>query len=104
VIFESSFSGAWRAFMSWFLVGASGDVRYLAVREALGGLRARDLTVREPVTVDARSTLATSSTASRGRDGSQAIPSSRTGSRSGCCRSAVVEVPRAEWERRSMRE
>jgi CBS domain-containing protein len=51
-VFADSFSGAWLAFMGWFLLGAaSGEARYLAVRDALSGLRVRDLMVRDPATV-----------------------------------------------------
>src|SRR5688572_26433944 len=53
-IFANSFSGAWLAFIGWFLLGAaSAELRYLAVRDALGGLRVRDLMVRDPTTVPA---------------------------------------------------
>ena len=53
----SATSGLWLAFIGWFLLGAaSAESRHLAAREALGGLRVRDLMVREPATV--RSDLA----------------------------------------------
>ena len=53
-IVEGSFSGAWLAFIGWFLLqGARAEARYVATEQALGGLRVRDLMVREPVTVDA---------------------------------------------------
>jgi Zn-dependent protease/CBS domain-containing protein len=48
-IFADAWSGAWLAFIGWFLLGAaSAEVRYLAVRNALDGLHVRDLMVREP--------------------------------------------------------
>jgi Zn-dependent protease len=54
LIFEGSFSGAWLAFIGWFLLqAATAEARYVATEQALGGLRVRDLMVREPVTVDA---------------------------------------------------
>jgi CBS domain-containing protein len=57
-IFEGSFSGAWLAFIGWFLLqGARAEARYVATEQALGGLRIRDLMVRHPVTVDADSTI-----------------------------------------------
>jgi Zn-dependent protease/CBS domain-containing protein len=57
-IFANAFSGAWLAFIGWFLLGAaSAEARYLAAREALGGLRVRDLMVREPATVQSDLTL-----------------------------------------------
>jgi Zn-dependent protease/CBS domain-containing protein len=57
-IFESSFSGAWLAFIGWFLLqAAANEARYLATRQALAGLRVRDLMVRQPVTVEPEMTL-----------------------------------------------
>ena len=53
-IFQGSFSGAWLAFIGWFLLqAASAEARYIATRQALDGLRVRDLMVREPATVEA---------------------------------------------------
>ena len=57
-IFQGSFSGAWLAFIGWFLLqAASAEARYIATRQALDGLRVRDLMVREPATVEADVTL-----------------------------------------------
>jgi Zn-dependent protease len=57
-VFEGAFSGAWLAFIGWFLLqGARAEARYVATEQALGGLRVRDLMVRHPVTVDADSTI-----------------------------------------------
>jgi CBS domain-containing protein len=57
-IFEGSFSGAWLAFIGWFLLQAArSEARYVATEQALEGLRVRDLMVRDPVTVDADSTI-----------------------------------------------
>jgi Zn-dependent protease/CBS domain-containing protein len=52
-IFEGSFSGAWLAFIGWFLLqAATAEARYIATEAAFDGLRVRDLMVRNPVTVD----------------------------------------------------
>jgi Zn-dependent protease/CBS domain-containing protein len=52
-IFEGSFSGAWLAFIGWFLLqAATAEARYIATEAALAGLRVRDLMVRNLVTVD----------------------------------------------------
>jgi Zn-dependent protease/predicted transcriptional regulator len=57
-VFQGSFSGAWLAFIGWFLLqGARAEARYVATEQALAGLRVRDLMVRHPVTVDADSTI-----------------------------------------------
>ena len=59
LIFGGSWSGAWLAFLGWFLLQAAGmEVRSLALRDALGDLRVRDLMVRAPVVVTADTTLA----------------------------------------------
>lgn len=51
-------SGLWLAFIGWFLLGAAtAESRYLSVRDALDGLRVRDLMVREPLTVTPELTL-----------------------------------------------
>jgi Zn-dependent protease/CBS domain-containing protein len=57
-IFQGSFSGAWLAFIGWFLLqGAKAEARYAATEQALGDLRVRDLMVRRPATAHADSTL-----------------------------------------------
>jgi Zn-dependent protease len=57
-IFQGSFSGAWLAFIGWYLLqGAKAEARYVATEQALDGLRVSDLMVRDPVTVDADSTI-----------------------------------------------
>ena len=49
---------AWLAFVGWFLLqAATAEARYVATKQALDGLRVRDLMIREPVTVDADLTL-----------------------------------------------
>ena len=43
LIFQSSFSGAWLAFIGWFLLqAAAGEARYVATAQALSGLRVSD--------------------------------------------------------------
>ena len=57
-VFEVAFSGAWLAFIGWYLLqGARAEARYVATEQALRGLCVRDLMVRDPVTVDADSTI-----------------------------------------------
>jgi Zn-dependent protease/CBS domain-containing protein len=54
LIVEGAFSGAWLAFIGWFLLqAATVEARYVATKQALDGLRVRDLMIREPVTVEA---------------------------------------------------
>ena len=55
---EGAFSGAWLAFIGWFLLQAgAAEARYPLLREALSGLTVRNLMVADPVTADARETL-----------------------------------------------
>ena len=102
VIFLSSFAGVWLAFLGWFLLQAAGaEVRYLAVRQALGGLRVRDLMVPNPVTVPPDLSL--------GRFMDDVVWSHRYTTYPVVDRGravgllpfrAVAEVPRAEWDSR----
>jgi Zn-dependent protease/CBS domain-containing protein len=58
LIFLNAFSGVWLAFIGWFLLMAAGaEDRYLITRQALAGLRVRDLMVRDPVSTQADVTL-----------------------------------------------
>ena len=58
LIFEGTFSGAWLAFLGWFLLqAATAEARYIATEQALEGVRVRDLMVEQPVTVSADMSL-----------------------------------------------
>src|SRR2546423_2963317 len=57
-IFQGAFSGAWLAFIGWYLLPAArSEARYVATEQALEGLRGRDLMVPDPVTVEGDSTI-----------------------------------------------
>ena len=57
-VLQGAFSGAWLAFVGWFLLqAATAEDRYVMVSEALGGLRVRDLMIRDPVTVTPAMTI-----------------------------------------------
>jgi Zn-dependent protease/CBS domain-containing protein len=105
-IFQGSFSGAWLAFIGWFLLqAATAEARYIATEAALHGLRVRDLMVRDPVTVDgdlivgqfmdevARSRRFTTYPVV---DGGRPIGLLAFGS--------VAALPRSEWDSRRVRE
>ena len=106
LIFEGSFSGAWLAFIGWFLLqAATAEVRYIATEQALEGIRVRDLMVDEPVTVSADMTLGEfMDQVARSRryttypvlDGSRPIGLLTFAS--------VARVPRDEWDTRRVRE
>ena len=106
VFFLNSFAGVWLAFLGWFLLQAAGaEARYLATRQALGGLRVRDLMVRDPVTVAPDLSL--------GRFMDEVVWPHRYTSYpvvdDGCAVGllpfrSVAQVPRTEWDGRSVRD
>jgi Zn-dependent protease/predicted transcriptional regulator len=54
VFFVGDFGGVWLSFIGWFLVGAAeAELQAATARDALAGLRVRDVMTRHPVTVDA---------------------------------------------------
>lgn len=106
LVFGGSWSGAWLAFLGWFLLQASGlEARSVMLRDALGGLRVRDLMVRSPVVVSADSTLAefmdevafrhrfTTYPVLEGRRVIGLLPFA-----------SVVRVPRSAWEQTYVRD
>jgi Zn-dependent protease len=105
-IFQSSFSGAWLAFIGWFLLqAASAETRYVLTRQALGGLRVRDLMTPDPVAVPPDLTL--------GRFMDEVVwdrrhttyPVVEDGRAIGLLPfRCVVQVPRREWDERHVRD
>jgi Zn-dependent protease/CBS domain-containing protein len=105
-IFQGSFSGAWLAFIGWFLLqAASAEARYIATQAALKGLRVRDLMVRDPVTVDGDLTVGRfMDEVARSRrfttypvvDGGRPIGL--------LAFSSVAALPRSEWDSRRVRD
>jgi Zn-dependent protease/predicted transcriptional regulator len=105
-IFANSFSGAWLAFLGWFLLGAaSSELRYLSARDALSGLRVRDLMVRDPTTVPRGLSL--------GRFMDEVVwphryttyPVTDNGRAVGLLPfKCVAEVPRSEWDMRTVED
>jgi len=106
VFFLNSFAGVWLAFLGWFLLQAAGaEARYLATRQALGGLRVRDLMVRDPITVAPDLSL--------GRFMDEVVwphrytsyPVVDDGRAVGLLPfRSVAEVPRGDWDGRSVRD
>jgi Zn-dependent protease/CBS domain-containing protein len=105
-IFEGAFSGAWIAFMGWFLLQAAGaEDRYLATRQALGGLHVRDLMVREPVTTQADVTLGEFMDDVVWNRRYTTYPVVEDGRAVGLLPfRRVAAVPRREWDTRRVRE
>jgi Zn-dependent protease/predicted transcriptional regulator len=105
-VFEGSFSGAWLAFIGWFLLqGARAEARYVATEQALGGLRVRDLMVRHPVTVDVDSTIGRFMDDVAGSHRFTTYPVLEGDRPVGLLAFAsVVAVPRSDWDSRGVRD
>jgi Zn-dependent protease/CBS domain-containing protein len=106
LIVTNEFSGVWLAFMGWFLLGAaSGELRYLAAREALGGLHVRDVMVRDPATVPPTLSLGQFMDDVVWRRRYTTYPVVEDGRALGLIPfRCVAEVPRSEWDERTVRE
>jgi Zn-dependent protease/CBS domain-containing protein len=106
-IVEGSFSGAWLAFIGWFLLqAATAEARYVATDQALAGLQVRDLMARSPVTVDPDLTVGRfmDEIASSRRFTTYPVVD-RSGRPIGLLAfSSVAAVPRSEWDLRRVRE
>jgi Zn-dependent protease/CBS domain-containing protein len=105
-IFANSFSGAWLAFIGWFLLGAaSAELRYLAARDALAGLRVRDLMVRDPVTVSRRSSIGQFMDDVVLPNRYTTYPVTDNGRAVGLLPfKCVAEVPRSDWDNRTVED
>jgi Zn-dependent protease/CBS domain-containing protein len=106
LIFEGSFSGAWLAFIGWFLLeAATAEARYIATEQALEGVRVRDLMVEEPVTVSADMTLGQFMDQVAWSRRYTTYPVLDDGRPIGLLTFAsVAGVPRDEWDSRRVRE
>jgi Zn-dependent protease/CBS domain-containing protein len=106
-IVEGSFSGAWLAFIGWFLLqAATAEARYVATEQALAGLHVRDLMVRNPVVVDPEITVGRfmDEVASSRRFTTYPVVD-RGGRPIGLLAfSSVAAVPRSEWDTRRVRD
>src|SRR5512133_1119008 len=105
-IFQGSFSGAWLAFIGWYLLqGARAEARYVATEQALEGLRVRDLMVRHPVVVDADSTIGRLMDDVVGAHRFTTYPVVDRGRPVGLLPFAsVAAVPRSGWDTRRVRD
>lgn len=105
-IFQSSFSGAWLAFLGWFLLAAaSGEARFAAARQALSGLLVRDLMVPDPVTVTPDLTLGEFMDDVVWRRRYTTYPVVEGDRAVGLLPfRCVAEVPRGEWDTRRVRD
>jgi len=106
IVFASPVTGIWLAFVGWFLLQAAGaEDRYVAAREALGGLRVRDVMARDPVTAPAGITLGEFMDDVAWSRPYTTYPVIENGEVVGLLQfRRVAEVPRAEWDRRTVRD
>jgi Zn-dependent protease len=106
LVFANPVSGIWLAFIGWFLLQAAGaEDRYVATREALAGLRVRDVMAHHPVVAPADVSLArfVDEVVHVGRY--TTYPVVENGHVIGLLPfRRVAEVPRSEWERRTARD
>jgi Zn-dependent protease/CBS domain-containing protein len=105
-IFQGSFSGAWLAFIGWFLLqAATAEARYIATEAALAGLRVRDLMVRKPVTVDGDLTIGQFMDEVAQSRRFTTYPVVDADRPIGLLAfSSVAAVPRSEWDSRRVRD
>lgn len=104
LIFEGEFSGAWLAFIGWFLLQAAGsEARYALTRQALAGVRVRDLMSREPATVEPTATLGAFMDGVAWSRRFTTYPVVEDGRVLGLLAfRGVAEVPRGEWDVRTV--
>jgi Zn-dependent protease len=104
-IFQGAFGGAWLAFIGWFVLGAAtAEQRFLAARQALAGLRVRDLMTADPVTVPSAHTLGEFVDDVAWGRRHTTYPVLEDGRFVGLLAFRCVSaVPRAEWDSRSVR-
>jgi Zn-dependent protease len=102
----STTSGLWLAFIGWFLLGAaSAEARYAEVRNALGGRRVSDLMVRDPITVSPGQTIGDLMDEVIWTHRYTTYPVIEGGRAVGLLPfRCVAQVPRAEWDVRTVRD
>jgi Zn-dependent protease/CBS domain-containing protein len=105
-IFQGTYSGAWLAFIGWFLLMAAGaENRMMLARQALSGLHVRDLVIRDPVTTRPDLTIGQFMDEIVWKARHTTYPVTDNGHALGLLPfRCVAEVPRSEWEKRTVRE
>jgi Zn-dependent protease/CBS domain-containing protein len=105
-IFQSSFSGAWLAFLGWFLLNAAtAEARYLLTQQALMGLRVGDVMTPNPVVVSADTTLGELMDSIMISQRHTTYPVVDDGKTVGLLPlRCVTSVPRREWDVRRVRD
>jgi Zn-dependent protease/CBS domain-containing protein len=101
-IAEGSFSGAWLAFLGWFLLSAAGaEARYAVTQDALRGMRVGDFMIVAPVTARADETIGQFMDETAGRAHYTTYPVLDGDGVVGLLPfRCVAQTPRAEWDTR----
>ncbi|HET8777741.1 MAG TPA: site-2 protease family protein [Candidatus Limnocylindria bacterium] len=96
--------GIWLAFIGWFLSTAAGaEEQQVVARERLGDVRVRDLMIRDPVTVESRVTIGELVDQVVWRNRHTTYPVVDDGRAKGLLPfRRVAELPRSEWEERTV--
>jgi Zn-dependent protease/CBS domain-containing protein len=105
-VFQGSFSGAWLAFLGWFLLNAAtAEARYLLTQQALSGLRVRDVMTPNPVVVSPETTLGEFMDNVMYSERHTTYPVVDHGKPVGLLPfRCVANVPRTEWDERRVRD
>jgi len=105
-VFQGAFSGAWFAFIGWFLLQASeAEVRWVEAKHGLEGVRVRDLMTRAPVTVPEHLTLGQFVDDIVWRSRHTTYPVIEDGRPVGLLPfRSVAQVPRERWNRQTVGE
>ncbi|HKD33997.1 MAG TPA: site-2 protease family protein [Gaiellaceae bacterium] len=105
-IFQGSFSGAWLAFLGWFLLNAAtAEARYLLTQQALRGLRVGDVMTSNPVVVSPDTTLGEFMDRVAFSQRHTTYPVVENGKVVGLLPfRCVANVPRGEWDTRRVRD
>lgn len=106
LIFQGSFSGAWLAFIGWFLLqAASAEDRYVLARQTLAGLRVRDVMAPDPVTIGPGTPLGEFMDRVVLTRRHTTYPVVENGEAVGLLPfRCVAAIPRAEWDVRTVRD
>jgi Zn-dependent protease/predicted transcriptional regulator len=105
-VVQGAWSGAWLAFLGWFLLqAAAAEGRYGLLRDAFGDVRVRELMIRHPETVAADATVADFMDKVAHLHHYATYPVTDDGHVLGLLSSAAVtRVPRRDWESTVVRE
>ena len=106
LIFQGSFSGAWLAFLGWFLLEAAGaESRYGVMQAALAGLQVRDVMTHDPVTVSPDLSVGRLMDETAHERRYTTYPVVENGSPVGLLPfSSAARVPRRAWDERRVRD